>query len=217
MNPGIRILLNLVLLASLAGITAASWMLRSEVSNTNYEFLPDMVHSPRYNAYSMNTNFADGKSLQQPPVGAIARGHMPLHYSSSQADALRAGDELVNPLGNGNDNSIARGAKVFANYCAVCHGSDGAGMGPVAQRGFPPPPSLLLPPALQMKDGQVFHVLTYGQNNMPSYASQIAADDRWNVITYLRSIQSVAARNATATRDAATQTFSSAAAVGGKQ
>jgi mono/diheme cytochrome c family protein len=43
-----------------------------------------------------------------------------------------------------------------------------------------------------MKDGQMFHVLTYGQNNMPSYASQLTEQDRWNVITYVRSIQSSA-------------------------
>ncbi len=40
-----------------------------------------------------------------------------------------------------------------------------------------------------MKDGQLFHVLTYGQNNMPSYASQITRQDRWNVIAYVRSLQ----------------------------
>ena len=43
-----------------------------------------------------------------------------------------------------------------------------------------------------MKDGQMFHVLSYGQNNMPSYASQLSRDDRWNVIVYLRSLQSAA-------------------------
>jgi mono/diheme cytochrome c family protein len=40
-----------------------------------------------------------------------------------------------------------------------------------------------------MKDGQIFHILTYGQNNMPSYAGQISRDDRWKVIAYVRSLQ----------------------------
>jgi mono/diheme cytochrome c family protein len=43
-----------------------------------------------------------------------------------------------------------------------------------------------------MKDGQLFHILTYGQNNMPSYASQLSRDDRWNVILYVRAMQSAA-------------------------
>ena len=27
---------------------------------------------------------------------------------------------------------------------------------------------------VQLKDGQIFHILTYGQNNMASYASQLS-------------------------------------------
>jgi mono/diheme cytochrome c family protein len=44
-----------------------------------------------------------------------------------------------------------------------------------------------------MKDGQLFHVLTYGQNNMPFYASQLSREDRWNVILYVRTMQAAAA------------------------
>ena len=44
-----------------------------------------------------------------------------------------------------------------------------------------------------MKDGQLFHILTYGQNNMPSYASQLSRDDRWNAILYVRTLQRAAA------------------------
>lgn len=192
MTSGGRALLNAVLCCLLAVVSLSSWFLRGSAAKTNYEFLPDMAHSPRYSAYAQNQNFPDGKTMQSPPAESIARGHMPLHYAATQADALRAGEELVNPLGTGNQNSVQRGAKVFANFCAVCHGADAGGMGPVAQRGFPPPPSLLLPHALQMKDGQMFHVLTYGQNNMPSYASQLNPQDRWNVITYVRSLQAPA-------------------------
>lgn len=193
MKPAFRIVLNLVLFLSLAGIALSSWLLRTQASNTNYEFIPDMVHSARYMTFSANPNFPDGKTLHQPPLGTISRGHLPLHYSASQADAVRAGDELINPVGSGTENSLLRGSRVFTNFCAVCHGADGSGMGPVAQRGFPPPPSLFLPHALQMNDGQMFHVLTYGQNNMPSYASQLGEGDRWNVITYIRSMQAAAA------------------------
>lgn len=38
----------------------------------------------------------------------------------------------------------------------------------------------------------MFHILTYGQNNMPSYASQLSRQDRWNVIAYLRTLQATA-------------------------
>jgi mono/diheme cytochrome c family protein len=40
-----------------------------------------------------------------------------------------------------------------------------------------------------MKDGQMFHVLTYGQGNMPSFAAQLSREDRWNVILHVRMLQ----------------------------
>lgn len=187
-----RMVLNAVLALLLIAVAAVSWFLRADAARPNAEVLPDMAHSARYNAYSANPNFGDGKTLQAPPEGAIARGHLPLRYTAGAQDALRAGEELSSPF-TANENVLQRGAFVFANYCAVCHGADGKGMGPVAQRGYPPPPSLLAQHAFDMKDGQMFHVLAFGQNNMPSYAGQLSREDRWMVIAHIRSLQRQAA------------------------
>ncbi len=184
-----RAILNGFLLIALIVSVTASWLLSSDPAQPNLEFLPQMVHSPRYNAFSPNPNFANGSTVQRPEPGTIPRGQMPLHYTATPQDALRAGEELHSPLDAGNARALDRGAFVFANFCAVCHGAGGAGNGPVAQRGFPPPPSLLAEHAQKVKDGQMFHVLTYGQNNMPSYAGQLSRDDRWNVILFLRTLQ----------------------------
>jgi len=40
-----------------------------------------------------------------------------------------------------------------------------------------------------MKDGQMFHIITYGFKNMPAYASQINREDRWHSINYVRKLQ----------------------------
>jgi mono/diheme cytochrome c family protein len=63
----------------------------------------------------------------------------------------------------------------------------------VPQRGVPLPASLTAENAVQMKDGQLFHVITYGQKNMPAHAGQIARADRWKVILYVRELQRQAA------------------------
>jgi hypothetical protein len=56
-------------------------------------------------------------------------------------------------------------------------------------RGFPAPPSFLADHAMNLADGQIFHIVTYGQKNMPSHAAQVPAEDRWRVIAYVRSLQ----------------------------
>lgn len=40
-----------------------------------------------------------------------------------------------------------------------------------------------------MKDGQMFHVVTYGFGNMPSYAVQVSREDRWKAILHIRDLQ----------------------------
>lgn len=198
MKPVTR--LNGVLGIAFAASLGLMWASRRDVHQPNLEFFPEMAHAPRYAAFEPNPVFRDGKTLQAPPAGTIARGWLPLHYGASAAEAERAAAELENPFPAGEAVAIARGEQVFASFCVPCHGAGGRGDGPVAARGVPPPPSLVAGRALTLKDGQMFHILTYGQNNMASYASQIAREDRWRVILYVRSLQKRAASATLASR-----------------
>jgi mono/diheme cytochrome c family protein len=184
-----RAILNVFLATVLAALVGYHWLLPHDSEKPNFEFLPQMAHSPRADAYSASDVFADGKTLQAPPAGAIARGMMPMYYGTTPAEAQRAGSELVSPFGPDDRRARVRGEQVFADFCATCHGPAGEGNGAVTQRGVPPPPPLFADRALQMKDGQMFHVITYGQNNMAAYAAQLSRDDRWHVIAYIRQLQ----------------------------
>jgi mono/diheme cytochrome c family protein len=181
--------LNMFLLLAFLATVAANWIIRPDTSKPNLEYLPEMVHSAAYDSFSPNPNFPDGKTLQPPVPGTIRRGYQPLHYGATPEDAARAGNELINPWKADQPGVIERGALVFNTFCQPCHGVTARGDGPVALRGYPPPPSLLVDKAINLKDGQIFHILTYGQKNMPSYASQISPTDRWKVILYVRSLQ----------------------------
>jgi mono/diheme cytochrome c family protein len=158
-------------------------------SQPNFEFLPNMAHSPAYDSLSANPNFSDGMTLRLPEPGTIARGRLPLHYEPTPQDAIRAGDELHNPFASNDTQARKRGAFIFANYCQMCHGPEGKGDGVVPQRGIPPAASLQADRTVQLKDGQLFHILTYGQGNMSSHAVQLSRDDRWKVILHIRSLQ----------------------------
>jgi mono/diheme cytochrome c family protein len=41
----------------------------------------------------------------------------------------------------------------------------------------------------------IYHIITVGQNVMPSYASQVTREERWAIVNYIRALQR--AKNAT--------------------
>ncbi|PHS03323.1 MAG: hypothetical protein COA78_18375 [Blastopirellula sp.] len=202
-------------------------MLRVDYTQPNFEILPDMKYSTAWNAYAPNPHFPNGRTLQSPVFGTIARGELPLHYEATKEDAIRAGEELINPHGQittaekiestaSEDDSeqavslqeklkadreesskqyqasVTRGGELYRVFCNCCHGATGKGDGMVPQRGFPPPPSMLTGKSVQMKDGQLFHILTYGQGSMSEMATQVSPDERWDLINYVRSLQAKA-------------------------
>lgn len=166
-----------------------------DYARPNLEILPDMKYTPAYTAYAENPNFPNGRTLQAPMPGTIARGSMPFHYEATEADARRAGEQLHNPTWRESTDStelsqsILQGGAHYRVFCVSCHGPGGAGDGPIPKRGFPPPPSLLTGKSVQMKDGQLFHILTLGQGSMAGFAGQLSPAARWDVVNYVRSLQ----------------------------
>jgi mono/diheme cytochrome c family protein len=186
-----RSFLNGLLFLMTAAVLALNALPGINALQPNDDFWPEaqMAHTPAYKAFSANVNFADGMTLRSPPPNTLARGQLALHYQATPTDAVVAGLELRNPFAADDAARLQRGATVFASYCQVCHGPTGLGNGPVTGHGFPPPPSLLADRARQMKDGQMFHVLTYGQGNMSSYAGQLSVADRWCAVLHVRKLQ----------------------------
>lgn len=197
--------LNRFLLVVIAILVFLAWFLRRDFSQPNYSFTPEMVFSVPYDSFAANLNYSDGKTLQLPPPGTVARNAILFDYQPTEADALRAGEELTNPWTQPDidaDSLLAardRGRKLFAVNCLPCHGALGIGDGPVAMRGFPAPPPFTSETSLEMNDGRMFHVITHGQRfladkHMPGYAGQIRAEDRWQVVLHVRSLQQAAVR-----------------------
>lgn len=161
-----------------------------DVTRRGLEFLPEMVYSEAYESFSAHADRANGMTMQPLVPGTVVRGTARFPYQPTPGDAERAGLELANPFDAADDAARLRGGEVYRAYCTVCHDAAGTGRGPVVRRGMLPPPSLLAERARQMKDGQMFHVLTRGQGNMASYAAQITPEDRWKVILHVRTLQS---------------------------
>ena len=85
--------------------------------------------------------------------------------------------------------SISRGAHLYAENCALCHGADGSGDGPAAA-GLPVHPADLTAPHLfAHPEGDLFWWVGNGKGNgaMPGFAAVMNARDRWDVINFIRA------------------------------
>jgi mono/diheme cytochrome c family protein len=130
-----------------------------------------------------STFFADGYGMRKPVDGTIARGYMPYDYQSLPDSVVK---QLTNPLPV-SKNVLERGKNRFDIYCSPCHGY--YAMGDTRLKGFPNPPSLHTDKVRNWPDGNIYNVITNGQNIMPSYAKQIPREDRWAIIRYIRVLQ----------------------------
>lgn len=102
---------------------------------------------------------------------------------------------MENPFA-GDADAVLAGATLFRVDCAACHGPAGDGVSPVAlkfaESGVRAPPSLVAAnsAAAVSPDGFIYGVITNGIGNMPALRKILAPDERWEIITYLRTIQS---------------------------
>ena len=203
-----RVAVNVVLGALVLVVAGLILAGPARLGVRNLEYFPDMARSPRYNTFSPNPNFADGKTLQGPVPGTIAiEEAIWLARSRRVANTSRSETGAVAPVTTAPTDpaAVARGRVVFASFCEPCHGKTGTGDGAVTAHGYPPPPTLIDGGAATMSDQAIYTIVSRGSNDMPAYASQISADDRWNAIAFLRSLQKGGATPAQAATAGATR------------
>ncbi|MHC4937931.1 MAG: c-type cytochrome [Planctomycetota bacterium] len=191
MNGNQRLLLFAILIFGM--LHYLGW---SEHDQRNYEVMPDMYESVPYGSLDANPNFADGKTAQAPIEGTIARGFAPMQANGILLDVTRDWKDLDatqqaawNGFAGPEETDPERGREVFEAICATCHGDGGGGDGPATKRGVPPPPALFAQGAMDMSDGRMYRIITAGQGNMASHATQVSRADRWRVIRFVRSLQ----------------------------
>ena len=128
--------------------------------------------------------FKDGIGNRPPVEGTIAREFLPYPFKGKPDEA---GKNLVNPLLPTAAN-LERGKSKFLTFCGPCHGNFARGDSRL-QGQFPNPPTLHSDKVRNWPDGNIYNVITEGQNAMPSYASQVPREDRWAIVLYIRALQ----------------------------
>ena len=85
--------------------------------------------------------------------------------------------------------SVSNGADLYEATCARCHGVDGKGGGVDAGTTPIAPPSLV-DHAAAHSDGDLFYWIKNGlPGGMPPWGSQLTDSQMWDVVNYLRSIE----------------------------
>jgi mono/diheme cytochrome c family protein len=84
---------------------------------------------------------------------------------------------------------IQRGQERFNINCAVCHGKAGFANGITSKFGVAAIANLQDDRIKQMPDGQIFSTITNGKNTMGAYGPNVAIDDRWAIVAYIRTLQ----------------------------
>lgn len=183
--------------------------------STGSEFMPDMAHSIAYEAnyynyYYNNTWGTEDEyySFAQPklPVeGTVPRSSSdritipsapkvdPYYYEDTEEERTRAMTEIIDNPHPITDAGLATGKELYDLYCAICHGEKGDGNGYLVRDdgGVYPvqPANLINEEFTAASNGRFYHSIMYGKNLMGSYRDKLNADERWEVIHYIRSLQ----------------------------
>ena len=135
----------------------------------------NMVQQPRYDDYEPARLFRDGKVMQAPPEGTVARD-LPQQLAEAQRPPMTLA-------------LVQRGRERYGIYCSMCHGVRGDGDGVVPSRGFPAPPSYHSQRLRAAPDSHFVDVITRGYGVMYSYADRVSPSDRWAITAYIRALQ----------------------------
>ncbi len=114
----------------------------------------------------------------------------PIQLLPTPANIQAMGRTFQNPVAR-TAESLERGRDRYDIFCALCHGAQGAGDGPITAV-MPIVPSLVSPQVQGRNDGYIYAIITNGRGLMKQYRQRVRSDDRWHIVNYLRILQGIA-------------------------
>ena len=195
--------------AIILGGTIALAGCRAGGDNPGTEYAPNMYHSVAYEPlkqikdkdagswvnsseyeigeyYSSNPNNPFEMNMREPVENTVKRGKY-LPYRIHKDSLALAARILTNPL-DSSDAVIAEGKRLYGIFCTHCHGTNGTEPGLVGEK-YAGVPSYKSPALVSMTQGHIFHVLSQGKGRMPSHASQLNQEERWQIARYVQVLQ----------------------------
>ncbi len=157
------IIIGLVALPFIFGLLVTYQIIR-------LEFPTDMQYQP-------SIDYQEGPRLLPAPDS------VPVQGKSMVLDVIPS-----NPIPI-DDVSLQRGEILYSIHCALCHGKDGQGDGPLVEYYPDRPPNNLTSPGVKAQfDGALFRTLSQGFGQMPTMTENLTPRERWDVINYVRNL-----------------------------
>jgi mono/diheme cytochrome c family protein len=121
-----------------------------------------------------------------PPSDAVPVTGSSPDYGFDEAGALQ------NPIVRDPQN-LQRAAEIYRVNCAMCHGLDGHGTGPLVDyfkgTGSIPPVDLASERVRSRTDGQLYWLVGHGIGNMPAFRQLLPESDLWLTVHFIRQLQ----------------------------
>lgn len=98
-------------------------------------------------------------------------------------------EQVSNPV-PASDASLKKGEEVYAQNCALCHGTDGHARTQLGRDMYPPAMDLTSPHVQHWNDAELFWIVQNGVplTGMPSWQSTLSAQDTWELVDYIHAL-----------------------------
>lgn len=169
MRNSLRRMLVVAAVVGFAGSASAFWFMR------------DMYDMPSVKPQEGQPRDLPAEAL--PTSGKFLPTDLPFHKRQAELDP-KIPEE--NPV-TASEASLARGKELYERQCIVCHGPNGMGQGPVAQRAGAIPPMPLAGVAGRT-DRYVYAQIWGGGPTMGKYWMAFEREEVWDVVNYVRSL-----------------------------
>lgn len=152
---------------------------------------------------------------RKPVEGTVARGYLPFKYKNLEdyrtspdesfvvlqervRDLIMSDPSIVNPIRPTSkeelEKILIRGEELYATACLVCHGKTGDGDGILFNGGegkyTAKPANLISEEFTSANDGRFINAIVHGKGMMQQHTDKLSTKERWEVIHYIRSLQS---------------------------
>ena len=98
-----------------------------------------------------------------------------------------AAAKVANPVAS-DAKSLDAGKLLYIKNCNDCHGKKGKGDGPKSGDLDKSPKDFTKEQFQSQSDGILFWKMTEGRKPMPSFKKDLTAEQRWQVINYIRTL-----------------------------